>query len=69
MIYQTTKAPECSPDVMVPNEPKPKTGVDVLPKGVVVIAGGGPIGLLLARVLSFYGVRSKLFERNKTTTK
>lgn len=40
-----------------------------LPSGVVLIAGGGPIGLLLARVLSFYGVRSVLFERNKTTTK
>lgn len=43
--------------------------VDVLPRGTVVIAGGGPIGLLLARSLSFYGVKSVLFERNKTTTK
>ncbi|KAK1725890.1 FAD-binding domain-containing protein [Colletotrichum acutatum] len=43
--------------------------MELLPRGVVVIAGGGPIGLLLARVLSFYGVKSKLFERNKTTTK
>ncbi|KAM5353698.1 hypothetical protein ACJ41O_000348 [Fusarium nematophilum] len=40
-----------------------------LPRGTVVIAGGGPVGLLLARVLSFHGVKSVLFERNKTTTK
>ncbi|CAG9953730.1 unnamed protein product [Clonostachys rosea f. rosea IK726] len=40
-----------------------------LPSGYVVIAGGGPIGLLLARVLSFYDVNSVLFERNESTTK
>ncbi|KAL4801513.1 FAD binding domain-containing protein [Aspergillus unguis] len=40
-----------------------------LPHGTVLIAGGGPIGLLLARVLSFYGIKSVLFERNTTTTK
>lgn len=40
-----------------------------LPKGNVIIAGGGPVGLLLARILSFHGVRSTLFERNETTTK
>lgn len=40
-----------------------------LPKGTVLIAGGGPVGLLLARILSFHGVRSILFERNETTTK
>ena len=39
-----------------------------LPPDTVLIAGGGPVGLLLARVLSFYGTRSILFERNKTTT-
>ncbi|EXJ79925.1 hypothetical protein A1O3_08210 [Capronia epimyces CBS 606.96] len=39
-----------------------------LPRGTVLIAGGGPVGLILARVLSYYGVRSVLFERNKTTT-
>ncbi|KAJ5633484.1 FAD binding domain-containing protein [Penicillium lividum] len=40
-----------------------------LPSGTVLIAGGGPIGLLLARILSFYGVKSALFERNLSTTK
>ncbi|EFX05670.1 FAD-binding domain containing protein [Grosmannia clavigera kw1407] len=40
----------------------------VLPTGTVLIAGGGPVGLILARVLSFYGVKSVLFERNATTT-
>ncbi|KAJ0306611.1 hypothetical protein COL516b_004404 [Colletotrichum fioriniae] len=54
---------------MESNGPTPKPSLELLPRGVIVIAGGGPIGLLLARVLSFYGVKSKLFERNKTTTK
>lgn len=36
--------------------------------GTVVIAGAGPIGLLLATVLSHYGVRSILLERNLSTT-
>ncbi|KAJ3536123.1 hypothetical protein NM208_g6859 [Fusarium decemcellulare] len=40
----------------------------VAPTGTIVIAGGGPVGLLLARVLSFYRVKSILFERNRTTT-
>lgn len=40
----------------------------ILPTNTVLIAGGGPVGLLLARVLSYYGTRSILFERNKTTT-
>lgn len=43
--------------------------IHTLPSGCVLIAGGGPIGLLLARVLSFHGIKSVLFERNKTTTK
>lgn len=40
-----------------------------LPKDTVLIAGGGPVGLLLATVLSHHGVRSVLLERNETTTK
>ena len=36
--------------------------------GTVVIAGAGPIGLLLATVLSHYGIRSLLLERNLSTT-
>jgi FAD-dependent monooxygenase len=39
-----------------------------LPADVVMIAGGGPVGLILARVLSTHGIKSILFERNKTTT-
>ena len=42
---------------------------EVLPNGTVLIAGGGPVGLILARVLSHYGVKSVLVERNTTTTK
>ncbi|KAF2491724.1 FAD-binding domain-containing protein [Lophium mytilinum] len=40
-----------------------------LPEDTVLIAGGGPVGLILATVLSFYGVKSLLLERNDTTTK
>ncbi|KAK5021593.1 hypothetical protein LTS07_010890 [Exophiala sideris] len=40
-----------------------------LPRGTVLIAGGGPVGLILARVLSYHGVKSVLFERNETTTR
>ncbi len=35
----------------------------------VVIAGGGPVGLTLARVLALRGVRSVLAERNESTTR
>ena len=34
----------------------------------VLIVGGGPVGLTLARVLASFGVRSMLAERNETTT-
>jgi FAD-dependent monooxygenase len=40
-----------------------------LPTDVVLIAGGGPVGLLLATVLSHFGVHSILLERNETTTR
>lgn len=35
----------------------------------VLIAGGGPVGLTLARVLALRGVRSVLAERNESTTR
>lgn len=41
----------------------------VLPEDTVLIAGAGPVGLLLATVLSHYGVKSVLLERNMTTTR
>lgn len=43
--------------------------IEVLPENAVLIAGAGPVGLLLATVLAHYGVKSVLLERNKTTTK
>ncbi|KIW78347.1 hypothetical protein Z517_08182 [Fonsecaea pedrosoi CBS 271.37] len=43
--------------------------VETLPKGTVLVAGGGPVGLLVAKVLSHYGIKSVLFERNTSTTK
>jgi FAD-dependent monooxygenase len=45
------------------------SAIQDVPSGTVVIAGGGPVGLILARVLSFFGVKSRLFERNETTTR
>jgi FAD-dependent monooxygenase len=42
---------------------------EALSDDTVVIVGGGPVGLLLATVLAFYGVKSVLLERNKATTK
>lgn len=41
----------------------------VLPPKTVLIAGGGPIGLLLATVLSHHNIYSLVLERNETTTK
>jgi 2-polyprenyl-6-methoxyphenol hydroxylase-like FAD-dependent oxidoreductase len=41
----------------------------VLARGTVLIAGAGPVGMILAQVLSHFGVRSAIFERNKSTTK
>lgn len=38
------------------------------PDDVIVIVGGGPVGLILARILSTHGVKSVLFERNASTT-
>ena len=35
----------------------------------VLIAGGGPVGLVLATTLSSYGIKSLIVERNATTTK
>jgi FAD-dependent monooxygenase len=40
-----------------------------LAPGTVLIAGGGPVGLLLATVLSHFGTKSVICERNKATTK
>jgi FAD-dependent monooxygenase len=41
---------------------------NALPDDVVVVVGGGPVGLVLTRILSHHGARSILFERNATTT-
>lgn len=42
---------------------------ETLSDDTVVIVGGGPVGLTLATVLAYYGVKSVLFERNQTTTR
>ncbi len=43
--------------------------IEIVPDCCILIAGAGPVGLLLAVVLSSYGVKSILLERNSTTTK
>ncbi|KAI8939891.1 hypothetical protein NX059_003620 [Plenodomus lindquistii] len=40
-----------------------------LPANTVLIAGGGPVGLLLSLILSHHSVPSIVLERNATTTK
>lgn len=43
--------------------------IETLEDDRILIAGGGPVGLVLAKVLSFYGVKSLILERNPTTTR
>lgn len=43
--------------------------IEVLEDDRVLIAGGGPVGLVLAKVLSYYGIKSLVLERNPTTTR
>lgn len=42
---------------------------EVLADNCVLIVGGGPVGLLTAAVLAFYGVPSVVIERNSNTTR
>ena len=42
---------------------------DRVGEDTVVIAGGGPVGLILATVLARYGLKSIVLERNESTTK
>lgn len=41
---------------------------EVLPSHTILVVGGGPIGLLLATILSHHGIQTVLLERNNTTT-
>lgn len=43
--------------------------VEHLPNGHVLIAGGGPVGLLLALVLAHHGQHSVLLEQNVEATR
>lgn len=42
---------------------------EVLADDCVLIVGGGPVGLLTAVVLAFYGIPSVIIERNSNTTR
>jgi len=61
----------------VENDTTPSTYVDdgrdipeeQLPDDTVLIVGSGPVGLVLAAVLSHFGIKSILLERNETTTR
>jgi len=55
--------------VMFSSDPAQADENETLSDDTVLIIGGGPVGLLLATVLAFYGVKSLLLERNKSTTK
>lgn len=64
---------ETGPDLSQPNgldgSPKYLEKAEILPHDCVLIVGGGPVGLSLATVLSHYGVKSIVLERNETTTR
>lgn len=42
---------------------------EILTDDRVLIVGGGPVGLLTAVVLAYYGVPSVIVERNSDTTR
>ncbi|KAJ3548978.1 hypothetical protein NM208_g570 [Fusarium decemcellulare] len=43
--------------------------IETIPNDTVLIAGAGPVGLLLATTLAYYDIKSIVLERNSTTTK
>ncbi|KAJ5459110.1 monooxygenase [Penicillium desertorum] len=43
--------------------------IEILPKGTILISGGGPVGLVLALVLAHHGQRSVLIEQNIEATR
>lgn len=49
--------------------PNTDTAIETLDGETVLIAGGGPVGLILATVLAKYGVKSIVLERNESTTR
>ena len=42
--------------------------VHTLGTDTVLVAGGGPVGLMVGTVLAQYGVKSIILERNDSTT-
>ncbi|OQU95836.1 FAD binding domain-containing protein isoform 1 [Cladophialophora immunda] len=42
---------------------------EIVADDTIVIAGGGPVGLILATVLAKYGLKSIILERNESTTR
>lgn len=43
--------------------------IEHLSEETVLIAGGGPVGLITATALANYGLKSIILERNDSTTK
>lgn len=43
--------------------------IEILPKGTILISGGGPVGLVLALVLAHHGQGSVLIEQNIEATR
>lgn len=72
IVAITTPSLQQEPVVAVHEQRNGSTGeqhVQHLEDGCVLIAGGGPVGLVLATVLSYYGIKSVILERNATTTR
>lgn len=62
-------APKMNGHQATPSGSAANLEMEILPQGTVLIAGGGPVGMTLATVLAFYGVKSVVLERNETTTR
>ncbi|CAG9988752.1 unnamed protein product [Clonostachys byssicola] len=50
-------------------ESRPTPELHQVPDDTVLIIGGGPVGLMVASVLAYFGVRSIVFERNAEPTR
>jgi len=43
--------------------------IEYLTEDTILIAGGGPVGLITATTLAHFGLKSIILERNDSTTK
>jgi FAD-dependent monooxygenase len=50
-------------------ESRPTSEPHKVPDDTVLVIGGGPVGLMVASVLAYFGVRSIVLERNAEPTR